>query len=177
MTGPLIVDRATSLLGDEGTATFSEDRVYRYALTRTWDPGKRRACFIMLNPSTADAEQLDPTVRRCLGFAQSWNCGSLLVLNIFALRSTDPKALYQHDDPVGPDNDAVIEHELRNHKGPVVCAWGAHGQLYARGLEVTRRLRSWGISPLCLGRTQSGEPKHPLYVRAGTSLTSYGRNR
>ena len=167
-------DRAMPGLGDEATATFSQCRTYRYALTRRWKPNAPMAVFVMLNPSTAGASAADPTIRRCLGFARRWGAGGLLVLNAFALRSTDPKELYGHPDPVGPDNDAVITDTLTAQPGGrVVVAWGAHGQLNGRADRVTELIRASGATPACLGTTRDGHPRHPLYVRGDTHLQTY----
>src|SRR5262245_19133112 len=89
-------------------ALISPCGLYRYWLTRTWDNSLRRVCWVMLNPSTADAEQDDPTIRRCVGFARSWGAGGIIVVNLFAFRASDPKALLRAADPVGPDNDGHI---------------------------------------------------------------------
>ena len=86
-------------------ARFSECRVWRYALWRTWDPARAPLVFVGLNPSTADETQDDPTIRRCLGFARDFGCGGLHMLNIFAFRATNPDELRRTDDPVGPDNE------------------------------------------------------------------------
>ena len=85
-------------------ATFSPCRTWRYSLWRIWQPGKPYVVFIGLNPSTATEVEDDPTIRRCIRYAQDWDYGGLYMLNVFALRSTDPKALYRHSDPKGPDN-------------------------------------------------------------------------
>jgi len=165
----LIVDRDEPLLVD-ATATFSPCRTYRYALTRRWSD-RPLAVFVMLNPSTADAFTLDPTVRRCIGFAHSWTAGGILVLNLFALRATDPKALSGHADPVGPDNDAVIATHIAGDEavGPVVAAWGVHGNLRGRDQRVAGMIRARGVRPLCLGLTKDGHPRHPLYVPGDTA--------
>lgn len=75
---------------------------YRYELTRRWAPGPLVG-WVMLNPSRADAHTDDPTVRRCVGFAHRWGYGGLIIRNLYALRATDPAALADHLDPVGPD--------------------------------------------------------------------------
>ena len=145
-------------------ATFSQCGRYRYTLRRQWDNSKPYVMFVMLNPSTADAVQDDPTVRRCIGFAQTWGYGGLLVGNIFALRSTNPNALYGLIDPVGPDNDAALE-ALHSEAALTVAAWGVHGKIYGRGASVLQLL----ASPVyCLGTTKEGYPRHPLYIAGDT---------
>lgn len=163
----LVVDRDASLLGTS-TATFSPDRLYRYALTRSWDPRLPVATFVMLNPSTADAFAVDPTVRRCLGFARAWRCGSLTVLNLFGLRSTDPAVLRGHTDPIGDDNDATIAAVLAapGQDGPLLAAWGSHGPYLDRDLAVVQVLLDTSRPVLCLGETRDGQPRHPLYIGA-----------
>jgi hypothetical protein len=151
--------------GDPTTgAEFSLDRTYRYALWRTWSRQGRSALFVMLNPSTADETQNDPTIRRCIAFARRWGYGSLTVCNLFALRSTDPAALYSHADPVGPDNDEVIAGHA-NGAGIVIAAWGVHGALRGRGRTVAEELEGAGCPVFCLGTTKDGHPRHPLYLR------------
>src|SRR3954464_81117 len=109
-------------------AIMSEDAIYRYALWRTWGDGKRRLVVVGLNPSTADAVDDDPTIRRCRGFARREGMDGLLMTNLFALRSPDPRALRHHSAPVGPENDAhVLAGALR--AAVVVVAWGALGGL------------------------------------------------
>jgi hypothetical protein len=165
VSADLITDRSVSLFGEDATAVFSGRRTHRYALTRWWDADRPAAVFVMLNPSTADAFTVDPTVRRCIGFAQRWGAGGLVVLNAFALRSTNPKALYTHPDPVGRLNDAVIADYVRRYAGVrVVVAWGQHGTHLDRAGRVVRVLSSVGAQPVCLGVTKSGQPRHPLYA-------------
>ncbi len=144
-------------------ATFSPCRRYRYTLWRTWDPGKATCMFLMLNPSTADAIDNDPTVERCQRRAQALGYGGLVVCNVFAYRSTDPNALYAVADPVGPDNNAAILEQARG-AGLVICGWGTHGALHGRGDAVLRMLRDAGVAPHALQVNADGSPKHPLYV-------------
>lgn len=156
------------------SAVFSPCRTWRYTLTR-WltveSHSFRTVTFVCLNPSTADEVNDDPTVRRCLGYAQRWGFERLVVCNIFALRSTDPKLLYRAEDPVGPETDFWLErHALDSEL--VLCAWGAHGKLHGRGAEVLDRLRTlghrWDRPVAVLGWTlpPDRQPKHPLYLRA-----------
>lgn len=147
-------------------ALFSNDREYRYKLWREWDVEKPTVAFIMLNPSTADETTLDRTCRRCKGYAQDWGFGKLLVGNIFALQSTDPDGLYDHPDPVGPENDRHIR-EIADEAEFVVAAWGHHGDLGNRGHEVAWQLDALPTCDLrALGVTKAGHPKHPLYLPA-----------
>lgn len=156
-----------------GTAIFSPGREHRYLLSRTWDPTRPSVIFVMLNPSTADAFALDPTVRRCAGFSQSWGAGSLIVVNIFALRSTNPKGLYAHSDPIGPLNDEVLA-AIPGSSQAVVAAWGNHGALDRRG-ETARRILMGRVRPdlVCLGKTKRGFPRHPLFVPGVTVPKPY----
>lgn len=144
---------------------------YRYRLTRPSEnicPERGGALFVMLNPSTADAELDDPTIRRCRGFARTWGCAGLAVANLYALRSTNPAALWSHPDPVGPENDQHLE-ELAREFGDVVCAWGSHARL-ARVESVCEILGRSGARTWCLGTTRAGAPRHPLYVPAAEPL-------
>ena len=147
-------------LPSKNAAVFSPDARYRYTLRRQWDDAQPYCLFVMLNPSTADATQDDPTIRRCIGFAKNWGFGGLLVGNIFALRSTDPAALYHVDDPVGPENDYYLR-MLRDEATLSVAAWGVHGAFGGRSKEVANQ---WGKALHCLGLTKDGHPRHPLYM-------------
>lgn len=153
-------------------ASFSACGKYRYSLTRTFGGADGRAVFIMLNPSTADATQDDPTIRRCIGFAKAWNCGELVVLNLFAIRATDPAVMLADADPEGPDNEEHFRRYLagaQHAETIIVCAWGAHGKHRNQGRKVMGWLQRWDITPECLGVTKDGQPKHPLYL-AGKSV-------
>ncbi|MFI4897265.1 MAG: DUF1643 domain-containing protein [Phycisphaerales bacterium JB059] len=158
-----------------GRATFDETRTYRYTLHRRWAPAGGRVCFCLLNPSTADEFKLDPTLTRCLGYARRWGFHAMEVVNIFALRSTDPGALREHDDPVGPGNDRAIRLAARR-ADRVVVGWGAHGALLGRGEQVARLLTDL-CRPLCLGLTNAGAPRHPLYLRKDLEPIEYDLTR
>lgn len=149
-----------------GTATYDAGRRYRYRLSRVWDPTRPRCCFVMLNPSTADALRLDPTLRRCVGFARGWACGAVEVVNVFAYRATDPAELRRAEVPVGPGNDEAIL-AAAGSADLVVAAWGAAAALGGRAEVVRRRLAAAGIELSALRLTRDGAPGHPLYVPAG----------
>lgn len=145
------------------SADISACGSYRYALYREWDDNDRRVCFIMLNPSTADAEVDDPTIRRCIGFAKRWGFGSLEVVNLFALRATSPDVLLTHPRPIGPDTDSVIEAALSD-ADLTICAWGTRGTLLDRNKVVLELLDGHGIERYALRLTNDGHPAHPLYL-------------
>ena len=161
-----------------GDAILSKCGRYRYALTRSADgphePGAQSAVFCMLNPSTADASVDDPTIRRCRGFAREWGCDGLFVVNLYALRATNPKDLWKADDPVGPCNDSTLRGVAKNVRR-IVCAWGTN----AKPDRVRAALDLWACTPVelvCLGVTRAGHPRHPLYVRADQPLQPWSPN-
>jgi hypothetical protein len=155
-------------------ATFDADRRYRYRLWRIWD-SRPRVAFIMLNPSTADETVLDPTLRRCLGFAQSWGCGGFEVGNLFALRSTQPRALYSADDPVGPANDYHLA-QIAEAAKFVVVGWGAHGHAFPARVSAVIQILAGRVNVARLGRlTAGGQPRHPLYLRADLQPEPWSR--
>jgi hypothetical protein len=124
----------------------------------------------MLNPSTADAYKEDPTVRRCINFAAREKCGSLTVVNLYALRSSKPEALHKAADPVGWANDITIRTECRG-ADLIVCAWGGFaGPVVDRGDHVVRMLKGDGNTLHRLGTTKAGHPLHPLYIHHDTPL-------
>lgn len=143
-------------------AVISQDGLFRYFLSRRWDLSGRRVAFIGLNPSTADASLDDPTIRRCVGFAKTWGGGILVMVNLFGLRSTRPDALRGASDPVGPGNDEWMERAVAT-SDIVVAAWGNHGSLLNRSVHIRRKFAGqlWALD-----LTSSGEPMHPLYIRA-----------
>ena len=126
--------------------------------------------FVMLNPSTADADLDDPTIRRCVGFARREGAGGIVVANLYAFRATDPAALMKASDPYGPDNDDALKAvaaEAAATGMPIVCAWGVHGGKSNRPIVL---LQSRGARLLCLGKTKDGNPRHPLYVAGSQPL-------
>lgn len=151
------------------TARFSRCRRFRYTLSRTWGDGDT-VMFVGLNPSTADDQQDDPTVRRCIGFAQTWGYGRLVLVNLFGYRSPKPSLIRTVSDPVGPSNDRIIR-ELVSETELIVVAWGALGDLLDRDEKVLPLLPD----PYCLGTTKGGHPRHPLYLPATSTLEPFRR--
>jgi hypothetical protein len=158
---------ASSRYGEAGPALLSRDRVYRYTLERVWEPDRPKCAFIGLNPSTADESQFDNTLRRCVRFADSWGYGSFVMLNVFALRSTDWRGLKMVRDPVGPRNDTWIDQmtaEVENNGGIVICCWGSHVKDVRGGRERTATICDGLSYPYYIRLTKSGYPEHPLYL-------------
>ena len=143
-------------------AALSNCREYRYALWRKWAEGPQ-VLFVMLNPSTADENADDPTIRKCIALAKSWGFGSLAVGNLFAFRTPSPVVLKQSPLPVGDANDDWLQ-RLQSTAALTVAAWGNHGAFHGRGGVV----RSMLANPYVLGLTKLGQPRHPLYVLSTT---------
>jgi len=149
-------------------ATFSDCRKYRYTLSRTWNGKKKTILFIGLNPSTANEKIDDPTIRRCINYAQNWGYGSLLMVNLFAYRATMPSELKNVKNPIGNDNDLHII-ELSKKADIAVAAWGNEGTLLNRDKEVKKILPNL----MCLKINKSGQPSHPLYQKKDLKLIKY----
>lgn len=155
---------------DERSAIYSPDKEYRYILTRRWRVRGPLCMFVGLNPSTATAEEDDPTVRRCINFARSWSCAGLIMANAYGFRSTDPTVLRDLLDPVGPDNLKYLRQYARR-ASRVVVAWGANctKEHEAAVLAVLRA----GGPVYCLDKTKTGRPVHPLYQRRDLVSVEY----
>lgn len=140
-------------------ATFSSCGKYRYALSRVWGGDGGIVVFVGLNPSTADHEKDDPTIKRCRSFAKSWGFRGMLMLNLFALRETDPKVMKKHPKPIGEENDIIL-YSLSLENELTVACWGNDGKHLGRDKEVLKDLKN----PHALKITKSGQPWHPLYL-------------
>jgi hypothetical protein len=154
-------------------ATLSECGTFRYRLSRRWGTGPT-LLFVMLNPSTADAEVDDATIRRCIGFAQAHDFGALEVVNLYAFRATKPADLRAAGYPVGPENDAHIARAVAGCT-EVCVAWGANAAGMSRPAEVLALLASLGAAPKCLGVTRGGQPAHPLMLPKTCRLQAFPR--
>ena len=157
------------------SSVLSDCEKYRYSLTRVWDDNKPRVLFIMLNPSTADAEKDDPTIRRCMGFAKDWGYGGIYVVNLFALRATNPKDLLKAPFVVGVENEKWFR-RMSALAHLVVCAWGngAIVDKLQKRLDHTWKPLSWVSKPLhYIELSNDGTPKHPLYLPKHLTLKPY----
>lgn len=163
------------------SANISENGVYRYELRRTWGDGPI-VMWVMLNPSTADATQDDPTIRRVVRFTQRPRFlghvapGGVVVCNLFAFRATDPRELTRClgtagiDVAIGPSNNSTIM-RCAKEASRIVCAWGNKGRLGERGERVARMLSDAGFELWALGEVSFlGQPRHPLYLKSDTQL-------
>lgn len=168
---PLITSPETALAVQPvtgRTAEISPCGRYRYRLTREWSAELPPATFVMLNPSVADADQDDATVRKCARYARRWGCGSLVIVNLYAWRATHPRDLPRDENlRIGPDGDAWLSQAALaalDAGGPLVAAWGTHGT----DRRVADVLTLPGMSRLsALAVTRDGHPGHPLYLRTG----------
>lgn len=177
-----LFDSAPAEDDEQRGADISSCELYRYSLWRRWDRSKPAVLFVMLNPSTADAEQDDPTIRRCIGFAQRWGAGGVRVCNLYAYRTAYPKVLREAAgagiDPVGlltgmqNKNDLAIA-SMACDAGRIIAAWGAWpGPYPMRVWRVNEILRRYGdVEALAL--TKDGSPRHPLYVRGDVEPVVY----
>lgn len=160
------------------TATLSEEMIplYRYTLGRRWDERLDYVLFVMLNPSTADATVNDPTIMRCIGFADSWGYGGIEVRNLFAFRTAYPKELTAAGkagtDIVGAENDRFLTSALRDpHCKLVVGGWGAQKIAEKRVKEVRRHVTLYNREMLCIHRQPRDTfPRHPLYLPGDAEL-------
>lgn len=171
--GMSLIDRLVKIGSDDGvirrSAILSPDGRYRYQLTRRWDDNSAHLpplLFVMLNPSTADAERDDPTIRRCMGFARNLGYPGITVMNLYAYRATNPAELAHVDDPVGPENDELLSIRFdvaARACRPVVAAWGVKAPAARVAEVVTLAGLQGAVGCLCaLGVTAGGAPKHPL---------------
>lgn len=143
-------------------AEFSPCGSYRYVLSRTWNDTKERLVFIGLNPSTADAQKEDPTIRKCLHFAHQEGFGGFDILNIYAYRTPYPQELFKAADPIGPEN-AVFLNTYMKRAQKVALMWG---QAAHQHQMVQHFLQSYPGPWYCFGENKDGSPRHVLYIPA-----------
>ena len=150
-------------------AALSEDRRYRYRLWRIWNKNRPSICYIMLNPSTADENVDDATIRVCRGRAFRMGYGAMDIVNLFALRATDPNELYADPFPIShPEQPHRCTREILKttwSADMAICAWGVHGRHLNRAEEILVQLRSYGVKPYALRINVDGSPAHPLRIR------------
>lgn len=151
-------------------AKFSEDRRYRYVLSRIWDDSLPKIMFIGLNPSTADENEDDSTINKCINYAKKWNYGGIYMLNLFAFVDTYQNELYYEKDPIGELNNKYLK-EYAGLSEKIVVAWGNNGAYKGRSKEVYDMFNHL----YCLKINKTGEPHHPLYISSNIELQEYKR--
>lgn len=155
---------------ESGGAVISGCGKYRYTLDRQWGyNGLKPVLWVMLNPSTADANEDDPTIRRVRGFSKAWGYDGFTVVNLYAYRATSPVMLKMAEDPVGPDNDESIRMAAAN-AARVVCAWGQPGPQRERASRVLQMLSEISGTLYMLRQNENGQPAHPLYLPKSLTL-------
>ncbi|MEM7769975.1 MAG: DUF1643 domain-containing protein [Cyanobacteria bacterium P01_E01_bin.6] len=138
---------------------FSPCKNYRYSLWRIWDTNQPIVLFIGLNPSTADANYNDPTIRRCISFAKHWDYGGIYVANLFAWRTPHPSVLKKTPNPIGNKTNYWLA-KLNNDTHLTIACWGNHGNFRHRDKDILTMLPDLH----CLRITKKGNPAHPLYL-------------
>lgn len=151
-------------------AVFSEDRKYRYALTRTFYINKPSVMFIGLNPSTANEISDDNTIRRVIRFAHDWGFGAVHMMNLFGLVTPNPDDLKKCPDPVGENDKWLMEAHGKCNE--VIFAWGSFPEATERAKKVIEMFPS--AKALIINR--DGTPRHPLYVPATTKRVPFKYN-
>lgn len=156
-------------------ATLSDDGQYRYDLWRRWGPGPALGA-LMLNPSTADADKDDATIRTLMKFARREGCDGIKVRNLFAWRTSKPhflrNAYAEGLDIVGELNDWWIEDLFTDRFGvrPILAAWGRVDWMFtaARANTVLGRFapRLSVLDPT----PYRGPTPHPLYLKDDTPI-------
>lgn len=168
---PTLFDNMTE--DERSGAIISDCGSYRYHLWRRWDETLPTMVWVMMNPSTADASEDDPTIRRCIGFAKREGCGGISVRNVFALRATNPDELLKHHDPFGPDNESHLLAARNCHLMSVlVLGWGAKIKRLAWAYQKASACLVMQ-SPKCFGTTKGGDPRHPLYLPGNAELIDW----
>ncbi len=146
------------------SADISNDKKDRFSLSRIWDSKKPKALYIMLNPSYADDESDDPTIRRLIFFSKKFKLGGFYVTNLFTQITPYPKELNM-DNNSKKKNLKIIS-ELIKKSDLIVYAWG---NLVSEPMQLRKLIES----PLCFGINKNGTPKHPLYLRSDTKLQDF----
>lgn len=153
-------------------AIISDNGLYRYTLSRIWDETKPRLTWLMLNPSTADANKDDTTTKQCIFFSHREGYGGIIIVNLFAFRTTYPRLLKTIDNPIGPYNDAWINIAASNNN--IICAWGNEGRKQQfRIKQVLEILQKKQTHMFCLGLTKLGQPRHPCRLPHNTKFMEW----
>ena len=155
-------------------AILDPSRTYRYVIKRQWGKNNENFInFVLLNPSTADETNDDPTIKACIKIGQNLGYDGLWITNLFAFRATKPVDLKKSSNPIGILNNKYLEDYAKKSK-MVLLAWGNHGNFLGRNKEVIKIL--FENIPHCLEITKLGNPKHPLYIKRTAKPFKYYEN-
>lgn len=146
----------------EYNAILSEDKEYRYMLSRTWNKNKKIIMFVWLNPSTADDKINDPTITRCINYTKEWWYWWFIMCNLFAYRSTNPNNMKKYKNPIWKDNDKYIE-LYYNKTEKVICMWWNHWNFMMQSKNFKEKYKE---KLFFLEKNKSWEPKHLLYSKS-----------
>ena len=153
-------------------AIYSPCKNYRYSLSRTQLKAKKFILFILLNPSTATEFKNDPTIARCQKRSQLLGYEAFTICNLFAFRTKSPKIMKNFSEPIGPENNRIIN-EILNKASKVICAWGNHGTHLNQADRITKIIKNSGTRAYHLGLTKNNQPMHPLYIKYNKKLIKW----
>ena len=159
-------NRSTAYLVDGDThssAIYSPCKSYRYSLVRRQINAKKHLLFILLNPSTATEIKNDPTITRCQNRSEALGYKAFIICNLFAFRTKSPKVMKSVRDPIGPENNSIIQESL-NLADQVICGWGNHGTHLNQSETILKIIKASQTTAFHLGLTQNSQPAHPLYI-------------
>lgn len=164
--------RLSMLDGVEGDAEFSECGRYRPWLSRTWDDPSDRggyALWIGMNPSVAEADLDDPTIRREMAFTKAMGLSRYVKCNVMDYRATNPKALLAVAPRSADNLVCILRHA--EYADRVILAFGALPKKLRRYADdAVAALRRANIETWCMGKTAGGAPRHPLYLPGSAQL-------
>jgi hypothetical protein len=155
-------------LFENNGALFSDQRDYRYALWRIWDNTLPKVMFIGLNPSTANENENDPTIRRVVSFARSWGYGGVFMMNLFPFVTPYPDVLQLHS-VLESDKNEVGLNSFSKKAERIVFAWGN----FKEAQEMAKKVIEMFPDAYCLGVNKNRSPKHPLYIAGSTRPVKY----
>tara|TARA_Y100001968_G_C19344752_1_gene711465 strand:- start:99 stop:644 length:546 start_codon:yes stop_codon:yes gene_type:complete len=169
------------------STSFSKCKKYRWLLHRRINRSKKEIIFIGLNPSVADKTKNDHTLNRIKVYCKNWGYGDLKVINLFAIISTNSKLIKTFVDPIGKQNDRIINDTLNYWSNNKNCdlwiGWGAKGKFMNRNRAILNRINKFTIlrnnnlkiksNTFIIGLTKEGDPRHPLYTSKDASLKAY----
>jgi hypothetical protein len=144
-------------------AVFSEDKKYRYELTRVWDDSKPKIGFVALNPSVADETENDPTIWKLVRSADGWGYGGIVIVNLFALVTSSPEAMKVASEPIGDENDKYLSKMSKaSDLEKIVAVWGDDGVHLNRAEQVKKMFSQlWALKI-----SESGQPRHPRFLKS-----------